>query len=73
MSGPASNAVRPQCLREARIAVGSSQAELAAVLVVNHAIVLRWESGLRRPPHDLLEPPAVRRFDGRCSICGADS
>jgi transcriptional regulator with XRE-family HTH domain len=60
MSGPASSAVEPQCLREARIAVGLSQAELAAVLVVNHATVSRWESGLRRPPHDLLEPLATR-------------
>ncbi len=24
--------------------------------MVNHATVSRWESGLRRPPHDLLEP-----------------
>jgi transcriptional regulator with XRE-family HTH domain len=48
-----------QGLREARVAVGLSQAGLAGLLVVSTATVSRWESGLRRPPHDLLEPMAV--------------
>lgn len=47
------------CLRDARVAAGLSQAELAAALVVNHATVSRWESSLRRPPHDLVEPLAA--------------
>lgn len=46
-------------LRQARVAVGLSQAELAGLLVVSTATVSRWESGLRRPPHDLLELMAV--------------
>jgi transcriptional regulator with XRE-family HTH domain len=41
------------------VAAGLSQAELAAVLVVSSATVSRWESGLRRPPHDLVEPMAM--------------
>jgi transcriptional regulator with XRE-family HTH domain len=45
-------------LRDARVAVGMTQAELGAALVVNHATVSRWESGRRRPPHDLLDPLA---------------
>jgi transcriptional regulator with XRE-family HTH domain len=36
-----------------------TQAELGTALVVNHATVSRWESGSRRPPHDLLEPLAA--------------
>lgn len=51
----------PVSLRETRVAARLSQAGLAvsAALVVNHATVSRWESGLRRPPHDLVEPMAV--------------
>lgn len=48
-----------QGLREARVAVGLSQAGLAGLLVVSTATVSRWESGLRRPPHELLEPMAL--------------
>lgn len=40
--------------RERRIAAGLSQAQLADVLCVNHATISRWESGLRRPAHDMV-------------------
>lgn len=36
-----------------------TQAELPRSLTVNHATVSRWESGIRRPPHDLTEPLAT--------------
>ncbi len=59
MSGFVPTAVMPPGLRQARVAVGLSQVELAVVLVVSTATVSRWESGLRRPPYDLLEPMAM--------------
>lgn len=59
VSGSVPTTVTPQSLFQARTAVGMSQAALAAVLVVSTATVSRWESGLRRPPHDLLEPLAL--------------
>jgi transcriptional regulator with XRE-family HTH domain len=44
----------PQELRQRRKAQRLSQAQLAEILLVNHATVSRWESGLRRPPHGLI-------------------
>jgi transcriptional regulator with XRE-family HTH domain len=44
----------PQELRQRRKALRLSQAQLAEILLVNHATVSRWESGLRRPPHGLI-------------------
>jgi len=53
---------RPSELRARRLLVGLSQVQLARVLCVNHTTVSRWESGARRPAHELV--PAVARALG---------
>lgn len=48
------NAMVPRTMAARRRELGLSQVELAARLRVDHTTVSRWESGKRRPPHDLV-------------------
>lgn len=48
------SAVGPVTFRDRRRQVNLSQEQLALMLCVNHATISRWESGLRRPAHDMV-------------------
>ncbi|HZW01924.1 MAG TPA: helix-turn-helix transcriptional regulator, partial [Candidatus Deferrimicrobium sp.] len=68
--------------RESRRQVGLSQAQLAELLCVNHATISRWESGIRRPAHDMVprvaealrvRPSAVAAWFEHIPVLGGDT